>query len=1085
MKRITSLLVCLLLFGFYAVYGQNIQIKGTVTSAEDGSGLPGVTVSVKGTTIGVLTDGSGKYSISVPANAENVDFNFMGMKSQSIPIAGQQVIDVVMEYDTYKLDEVVVTALGITREKKALGYAVQEVASDAIENSGNAHMLDALSGKVAGVNITRTSGTAGSASFVEIRGAGSITGSNRPLFVVDGMPINETGGYRGSNSVDGVDIGDRIGDLNAEDIESISVLKGGAASALYGLRASNGVVLITTKKGKSGKLVVSVHSSVSFEKVSQMPELQKEYVQGVNGNILHADAASGNKRFSWGPQKDLVSYTTDPAYVGGASAGSTSMENWINLWDSHGRMVLASDPLANGNPVTMYDTYGFFQTGTSFKNNISLSGGNEMATFYLSAGNTTQEGVIPNNVYNKNNFKLSSTLNVSKVFKLSSDISYNENHADRKQTGSNISGVMLGLVRTPPTFDNAYGYEFENGSQRTFRGGTGYDNPYWVANNINYKDRFNRVIANAKMDAVVTNWLTFTYKVGTDWYTSETTQYFAPNSNASPAGYYDKTQSFSQDIVSDIYANINKDFSDFNVKFLLGQEIYQRKSSDINGYANSLLMPDWENIRNTGTNKSIEYNYQKRTSSVFGELGLSYKSMIFANFTGRVDKSTTLPEGNNSFFYPSASLGFIFTELAGLKSQTLLTYGKVRASYARTGRDAAAYSTGATFGVPTPADGWVTYGLQYPYMGYAGFSMGNTLGSADLKPEELQAVEFGIDLKFLQNRLGLEVTYFKNTNKNLLLAVPIAASSGYSASYRNAGTMETTGLEILLNVSPVQTSSLEWDITFGFANPHSKVIELYGNISDVNLGGFVDPQIHAYVDRSYRTIWGSQFLKDPNGNIIIDPTTGYPTQATAYGPVADFEEDFKFTINNNISFKGLYMSFLFEWKKGGKMYNGTIAAMNYFGTSKETASRETATTVKKGVYGYENADGSVTYTDASGNNSATAVANTTEIALDQDYYFVGPGSNFGTGPTENFIEDSDWLRLRELTFGYTLPVAFTKKFFVQQLGIYFTGYNLFLQTPYKGVDPETSLMGTGNAQGIDYFNMPGVKSYTFGIKLTL
>jgi outer membrane receptor protein involved in Fe transport len=420
-----------------------------------------------------------------------------------------------------------------------------------------------------------------------------------------------------------------------------------------------------------------------------------------------------------------------------------------------------------------------------------------------------------------------------------------------------------------------------------------------------------------------------------------------------------------------------------------------------------------------------------------------------------------------------------------LKDNSILSFGKLRASYAKIGRDAGPYSTAASFGIPAPADGWVTYGLQYPYMGSAGFTMGNTIGSADLEPEMLRAIELGVDLKFLQNRIGLEFNYFSNRNENLLFSVPVAASSGYSASYRNAGTMEVKGLEILLNVTPVQTKSLTWDVAFGFSNPHSKVVSLFRNITDINLGGFVDPQVHAYIDRSYRTIWGSQWLKDSNGNIIIDAASGYPTSATPYGPVADYEEDFKLTVNNSLSFKGAYLNFLLEWKKGGQMYNGTIAAMNYFGTSKETASRETATTVYKGVYGYENADGSITYTDGDGNDATAPVVNTTEIALDQDWYTAGPGSNFGTGPTENFIQDADWLRLRELTIGYNLPAKLTQKFFVQQLGIYFTGYNLFLSTPYEGVDPETSLMGTGNAQGLDYFNMPGVKSYTFGIKLTL
>ena len=1086
MKKL-SLLIILFVFSVFALVAQTKVITGTVTSSVQGEGaIPGVTVQVKGTTIGTTTDANGKYSISVPANATTLVFSYIGMKKQEIEIGNRTVIDGIMASDILGLNEVVVTALGISREKKALGYAVTDVKSDAIAYSRNANVMNSLEGKVAGVRISSSSGAVGASTFIEIRGSASLTRNNQPLYVIDGVPLI-SGFVGGSDGVDGVAHKDANIDLNSEDIESISVLKGGAATALYGLRASTGAVVITTKKGSAGKTEVNFSSSVTIEQITQTPALQNTYSQGLNGAFSKFNSAS------WGARIDTLRYTQNAAALPADAAHYSSMADYMAKWDPNGYIVnLHSAYGASGTPIKTYDPFDFFQTGVSYNNNISISGGDAASTFFLSLGNTSQTGIIPRNTFDKTNLKLSVDHKFGKMVSMGSNINYVYSEGNKIQQGSNVSGVMLGLVRTPPTFDNSYGYVFADGTQRSYRGGTGYDNPFWTANKNSYRDKTNRMFGDVHASFTPTTWMNLTYRLGVDWFNSYYKDYFAKYSNAASAGKLSVNNSLSRDINSDLLLNLHKTFGDLDASLTLGNNIYSMFRESTTSQANGLILLDFPNMNNTTDNRGYEATSEKRTSSFFGALSLSYKSMLYLDATLRNEKSTTLPEGKNSFYYPSASLGFIFTELGGLKNNKILSYGKLRASYAVTAQDAELYKTDNYFYAPSFADGWTSPdGMIFPYNGVLGYSYTDQLGNIDLKPEMMKTMEFGTELKFLENRVNLDFAYFINHNQDLLMSVPIASSTGFSSKYMNAGKMKTTGMEVMFGVDIVKGKNFGWNLSLNWSNPNTMVESLAPGVDNLFLGGFTGSQIRAVAGQSYRSIYATVWARDDQGNLIVNPTGGFKGYPVALGEmkyIADVQEKWRMGITNTFTFKGIRLSALFEIKEGGNMWNGTRGALDYFGTSEGTAARaKTDVTLFSGVYGYvDSKTGKVVHTDAAGNDlaaTAAPVANTVSVQTNLQSWRRGDGAGF-TGPSEYYVESTSWLRLREVSLSYDLPKTLVSKLHMKGLGIFATGRNLWLKTDYTGIDPETSLVGASNAQGMDYFNMPGTKSYTFGLKVS-
>ncbi len=1069
MRKIAVLMVFLLAAGISSAYAQTRTVSGKVTSSQDGMGIPGVTVVVKGTTIGAITDLDGKYQINVRPEHRTLVFSYISMRTVEAALGNQTTINVVMEPDVFQIDEVVVTAIGVSRESKALGYAVQSVGSEAIVRSAATNPINALSGKVAGVQITNSSGAAGASSFMTIRGTASITGNNQPLFVIDGVPIDNSQLTSGNpddgsnNLLYGVALSNRVVDLNPEDIESVNILKGGAATALYGLRAANGAVVITTKKGSAigGKPTsVAFNSSVTFEQISQLPEMQHKYAQGVGTYSPTTTAV-------WGPALSDLRYdgtTTNPDYPLGS-------------------IVPAAGAPAGAQPIPDYDNIAsFFQTGMSYNNSIALSGGNDNNTYYLSIANSTNKGVVPNNTFDRTNISLTSESKLSDKFKSETRLAYANSGGIRIQQGSNTSGVMLALMRMPPNFDITGGvddpvndrasYMRLDGRQRNAYNTGGYDNPFWTVNMNQFKDIVNRLTGHTALSYVANEWLTVTYRIGTDWYSDRRKQFFARGSRTAPNGRIYEQQFYVQDINSDLLFAINRRINeDINFNALIGQNMFQTSFQNLFVQGDALTVPEFYHLSNAATYITRESKSKKRTAAIFADLGLSYKNMIYFNATGRNEWSTTLPEGNNSFFFPSFNGSFVFTELPALKDNSILPYGKLRASYAIIANDAFAYGTLSSFGAASYADGW-TDGISFPFLGVPGFALSTTLPNSKLEPEFLKSFEVGVDLKFLKNRLGIDLTWYDNKNEKLILAVPIAKSSGYYAANLNAATMVNKGIELTLRGVPVQSKSLNWNIDVNFTKNVNEVIELAEGVDNVFLAGFVGSQTRAVVGQPYGSIFGNDWKRDANGNILIvdDPNAwnyGYPESAEDETNLGNVMPDWTMGINNNISWKGVSLSFLFDIKKGGKMWNGTKGAMYFFGTHKDTESR---------------GDGAVYVIE--GVKMSNGQPNDIKVAKDINWYRNGEGSGF-TGPAGQFVESTDWVRLRELTLSYQLSRSLLNKTFLNSAELFVTGRNLWLSTPYTGVDPETSLIGAGNGQGLDYFNMPGVKSYTIGLRLTL
>jgi TonB-linked SusC/RagA family outer membrane protein len=1081
MKRFMSILVCFMFIGL-SVIAQDIQITGTITNAEDGNALPGVSVGVKGTTNGTATDVNGKYTIKAPTNGVLI-FSFVGMQSQEVEIGGKTVIDLALETEALAVGEVVVTALGISKEKKALGYSVQDVKSEEINRTMNTNLVNSISGKVAGVQVTSSAGVAGGSSFITIRGRNSITGDNQPLFVVDGVPIDNSMNYSGNpddgtnNLTNGVAYSNRAIDLNPDDVESVSVLKGGAASALYGLRAANGAIIITTKKGKNtGGLrnsVVNFNSSVSFDEVNKLPGLQTSYTQGEGGQWIGADDVNPYKMFSWGARIDTMRFD-----------GSNYK------YDANGKLVGMSDPTATSNHAVAYDNPGnFFRTGVTYNNNISVSGGNDVGTLYVSYANTKSTGVVPNNDFTKNNFKISGEAKASNKLTISGEANYINSGGTRIQQGSNISGVMLGLMRTPPTFDDAAGYQFDDGTQRNYRGGGGYDNPYWTVNKNQFKDQVNRLIGNVGFSYKFNSWANLNYKLGTDFYTDDRKQFFDIHSRAYPAGQVFQDHQFNRDLNSDLLLilkhNITNDL-DFNLT--LGNNMFQSQYQQLYAQGDQMTIPGFYHISNTSSVLVRESDSKKRTAAFFGDLTLSYKGMLFYNGTYRKEWSTTLPDGKNAFPYWSSSLGFVFTELSGLKDNSILSFGKLRASYAIVANDAPVFYTATNYDAGFYNNGYIS-GISFPFEGTSGFQVGDVLGNSELKPEKLRSAEVGGEFRFLKNRIGIDVAYYNNRNSDLILQVPVSGAAGYIVKNMNAAVMENKGIEMVVNFSSIKTSSFEWETVINFTKNNNKVTDLAPGVANISLGGFTGTDIRAVKGYSYGSIFGSDFIRDSQGRIVIDdvptigadpnPNYGYPVYEPSANQVSlgSTLPDWTMGFTNSFRFKGIELSMLIDVKKGGKMWDGTRGVMNYFGTGAETGDRD-KNYVFDGVLGHTNGTDPATGDFIVVSNGTP---NTINVKRDENWY-TGNGGGFD-GPASQYVEDASWVRLKELSLSYALRSKLVDKTkILKGLSIFVSGRNLWLLTPYKGIDPETNLYGSANTQGLDYFNMPSTKTYTIGLK---
>lgn len=1097
MKKL-SLVLGLVLFSIGAMLAQR-TVTGSVTD-QQGEPLIGASVLVKGTTTGTVSDIDGTYSVRVPEGANVLVFSYTGFETVEITLGASNVVDVVMA-EGVTLETAVVTALGVTKSEKSIGYAVQQVESTELLKANENNFVQSLAGKVAGLQVTGSAGTAGASSFFLIRGVNTLTGNNQPLIVVDGVPIDNSQFRSGvGGAVASVAFSNRAIDINQNDIESVSVLKGAAATALYGSQAGNGAILITTKKGAKGGQKVSVEfsSNLTFSQVNKLPDLQQEYAQGVSGNYAGSES---RQALSWGPLVDTLRYVNDTYTY---STAQDRNGDGIYDYNPNGYIVGQSSPFASNRPVETYDHYKFFQTGMASSSNLAISASNEYSSIRFSVGYLDETGVVPNNTFNRINFNLNADTKLGNKVNLGVGIQYINSGGTRIEQGSNTSGVMLGLVRTTPTFDNSNGleigdenfeaaYQFPNGTPRGYRGlaasgfsSSVYDNPYWTAYNNPLNDNVNRVIGNINLSYNPTSWLSFTWRPGLDYYSDFRKQYFAIYSATLPAGQVFEDQYFVKRLNSDLLAAITPNISEnLDLTLTLGHNIRENTIDNLYSQGDGLVIPGFYDLSNAASRFTNASNTLQRNQGLFAMVDFGFNDWLYLTGSFRGENDLSLPEASNPYYYYSIGGSVVLSELLGANAETL-SFAKLRGSFGRVGLGTTAYSTDTYFNSGNFADGW-TNGILFPFKGLAGFSQSDILGNPNLLPEIRDSWEAGVDLRFFRNRIGLDFTYYSSQSKDIILAVPITASTGYGNFIQNAGRLENSGIEAVLNATPVRTKDFNWDLTLNFTRNRNNVIELAEGVDQVFLGGFIGSSTRAVVGVPYGTIFGFGFYQDADGNRVIGPD-GFPLADDNEKPYESALPDWTLGFRNTFSFKGLSLSALLDVKEGGYMWNGTKGALYYFGTHQETADLRGTTTVFEGNVAEVDGEGNIVFWDHDNDPSTydiprTTSANTQEVMLDQNWLAFGNANGFFGNNTEDFVEETSWVRLRDVSLSYSLPKSVVSKAKMSYLTITLTGRNLFLSTPYTGVDPETNLYGASNAQGLDYFNMPGTKSYMVGLQV--
>ncbi len=1075
-------------------FAQDKTVTGTVTD-QDGLPLPGVNILVEGTTNGTQTDFDGNYSIT-GSEGQILLFSYIGQSDVRQPIAAGNTVNVQMVEDAEALEEVVVTAFGIKKEKRSLGYAAQEVEGEALVKSGASNVVDALAGKSSGVQVTRASGSAGGGSRIVIRGTTTMRGDNQALIVIDGVRSNnETLNAQGNTA--GTAQSNRLMDLNSEDIESISVLKGAAATAVYGTAGSAGVVLITTKKGTAGQnFQVNVSSQVGFDEVSQLTRLQDTYAQGrvIDGVPTWRGPETGESG-SWGPKLSELEYSnTQSAYDAENGNLEDAFDNQGRYrWDNSGFLVPRGT--GNGRLANNYNKLNstdFFRTGLSLTNNVGISGSNENLTYRFSVSNLTQEGVVPNEEYIRSTFNLGATFRANDKLTFETAMNYTRSDYNRIQQGSNTSGLLLGLYRTPASFDNSnglgiasrdnpLGYEFADRSQRNYRGGGGYDNPYWVINNAPGLEEVHRLFGNFKANYTVNDWINFGFNAGVDVTTDKRKQIFEVGSRTNPTGRILLNDYLTRQSDINLFATGDGDLSDsFSLNYTLGVNWFSFINDRHNTTGIGLLFPGFTDISNTTTITSFEDVNQYRQMGVFANAQVGWKDMLYLNLSARQDYDSRLRNpaeenfnvGDISFFYPSVSGSLIFTEL--LPKNDVLTFGKIRASWAQVGAPPPTpYSTSTAYEIGNVGGGWGN-GVSFPINSITSFELDNLAGEPGLKSELVTTKEYGIDLRFFGNRLTLDVAYFESDTEDAIVNASLAPSSGFTSKWVNAGLMSSDGWEVTLGFKPIVSENFNWSSTLNWSTNEAIVERLAPGIERIFLAGFNAAGSYLVEGLPYGAIVGGAYLREeagtasdtslsiPGGAIVINPDTGYQDIDNTQRVIGNPNPDWILGWNNTISYKNFTLGFLLDWKEGGDMWNGTAWALSFFGRSQLTAdTREETPAIIEGVL-----------PDGSPNNIP--------VVRDRSYWTSNVGGFGSVG--EQFVDDGSWIRLRELSFSYNFsPDLFKNIPLIRSANITFTGRNLWLDAPYNGVDPETSLTGNGNGQGFDYFNNPGTRSYMFKV----
>lgn len=997
--RINYLILLLIsLLSFFRVQSQTTSVKGKVVDLA-ASPVPGVSIRIKGTSTGTSTNSEGAFTINASSGATLV-ITALGYQSQEIPFNGQGQLTIQLEEDNQTLNEVVVTALGIKREKRQLTYSTQEVTGEDIAKTKEPNVLNSLTGKVSGVQITSSSGQPGSSSRIVIRGTSSLSGNNEALIVVDGVPINndQTGNNGNGNGIS------RFSDIDPAIIESVNVLKGSAASALYGSSAARGVVIVTTKNGaKNTKPSINFSSQLAIDKAIY-PKVQERYAQGDQGVYWNGEDNDQKTSLLWGPRLDTL-------MVGG-------------------------QPVRKVNPMDV-----FFQTGKTYTNTLSVQGGTDKSNYFMSYSYLDQEGTVPTTNYKRHAAFAKFSNQIFDKLTANFQFNYVSTTSHRTSEGYGLESPLWTVYTAPFSWDPLPAVN-EDGTQRVFR--YSRNNPFWALENIYNDVRGNRFIPIATFSYTPTDWLTITERLGADIYSEQSKYHEAPSNMLGTVGILrDRNNNYRQ-FNHDLIAEARKQFgNDLEVSMLVGNNVFSTydQQYQIEG-TGGFTVEDFNNISNTETQVSTE-NYRRfRRVSFYAQPTIDYKKMLTLSFTGRMEQSSVFDKANRTYFYGSASGGFVFSELVK-NSAPWLNFGKFRASYSKVGNDnVSAYATSTVYGVAN----------NFPFNGVPGFLISGDLGNANLKNETTTELELGLETQFLNNRIGLEFNYFDRNHKDLLSYVTLANSTGYRNSYINAGSMYNKGIEALLNVAPVKKEHFSWDLTFNFTKIKNKVTQLNGDAKSVQIG-----QTFAFVNQPYGVFYAPGYSYNNDGQLLIDDR-GLPVIG-ATREIGNIQPDWLAGLNNSFTYKDINLSFFFDMRKGGDLMNSDDRYGFFYGTSRATENREDR--VVEGV------------------NVNTGEVNTVNVSAQSYYQRI-------SDIYESAIQDGTYVKLRNVNLTYNFPKKLVSKTPFEKIALTATGRNLWIYAPhFNGSDPEVSSYGTGNdALGLYGNSVPTSRSYNFTLSLT-
>lgn len=1108
MKRLLLTGILSVFFLSY-LFAQDRTISGTVTSSEDKGGLPGVNVVAKGTNVGVITDVEGKYKLSVPAGTTRLLFSFVGFTPQEVEIGNQTTIDIALVPDTKQLSEVVVTAIGIAREKKALGYSVANLGGEKMTQISEPDALRGMQGKMAGVNIQGGGGAPGQSTKINIRGQSSLTGNTQPLFVVDGIPFDnqvnasaDGTGIANSNT----QVSNRAFDIDPNNIESMTVLKGAAAAALYGARGTNGVIVITTKAGKrktNKGLEVTYNSSASVEKIAGLPVYQDVYGQG--SNQIYNGGFIGNWGSPFANYVDQINAQYGTNYSKVIEAGypeGTVAHPMVGIPYTAARYrgVFPEFLDANGRAIAVpYQPYdivgGFFRDGYLLENSLNMASGSEKGSISATISRMTNEGIMPNSKSSRTNLSFGGQGALANGLIFSGSVNYVNTTLGGPPSGASAfadyggagagNGQGAGSIYSrifylPRNFD-LNGYPFENPADQSNVFYRALDNPLWLAKYASNTSNVNRVFGNTALTYDVLPWLNLTMRGGVNTY-SEARRAVAPRGGVfDPNGTVSTTDITNTEQDYNFLATITKDFSeDFSLRAIAGFNINQQDYS-FKSTRGANIISTGLNITNATSSQfsDADYRRKQRFYAVYTDVSLTYKDYLFLNLVARNDFTSTLPQGANSYFYPGASVSFVLSEALGIESKWL-NYAKVRASITGVGNAPRAYLTSTIYNINQP---FTTSGGSILNQA----TLDNVLGNPNLKPEFTNEIEFGGEFKLVNSRINLDIAYFNRVSTQQIVQSAVAPSSGFASYWTNAGEIQNKGWEIGLDLTPVQLENgFRWNIYAAYtrirtlvkdAGPSGQIIiEGFGLTPSATGSGTIQT-VHR-TGAPYGQIYAPKNARDASGNLLISPNTGLPFLTAQSDIVGDPNPNFLLGLTNTISWKGISLSALLDYRQGGQMYSFTAASLLLRGQLKGSEDRE-ALRVVPGVLG-----NTATYEPLLGGDGQP-IRNTIPTSAFASHF----GNGFGAyGAAETNIYDVTTIRLRELRLAYEFPKSLLAKTPFGSARIAFSGRNLWWKSPNMlknlNFDPEVLAQAAdSNIQGFDLGATPTTRRY--GVNLTI